>query len=761
MRKVKSGGGLAALLYSFKKAKEVGGIWALFKALRTRNTCKTCALGMGGQKGGMVNEKGSFPEVCKKSIQAMTADMQPAITADFWSKHSLEELATWSPRRLEKSGRLIQPVLYEKGAMHYRTITWNEAFDRLVRALKEVTPDETFWYFSGRSSNEAGFLLQLLARLYGTNNVNNCSYYCHQASGVGLNSSLGTGTATIQLEDLENADLVFIIGGNPPSNHPRLMTSLMHLRRRGGKVITINPIRELGMENFRIPSDPWSFMFGTKITTRFVQPHIGGDLALLTGIAKVIVERGQADINFLSKYCNGTEEYLESLLQAKWADIERYSGVTRAEIEEVADEYVAARNVVFGWTMGITHHHNGVENVQAIINLALLRGMVGRPGAGLMPIRGHSNVQGIGSVGVTPKLKESIFKSLTQEFGVKLPTTPGMDTMACMEAAEQGQAKVGVFLGGNLFGSNPDAQYADRALSRLKMLVMINTTLNTGHVHGLGEETIILPVLARDEEPEATTQESMFNYVRLSDGGPRRLPGPRSEIHVIAELGRRLLGDTDVIQWNEMEKAETIRQWISKVVPGYESISKIGTTKEEFHISGRVFHEPKFATPDGKAVLFQHTLKPLPGMGVGEVRLMTARSEGQFNTVVYEEEDLYRGQERRDLILLHPEDFPRLGVEPDQLVTIRSEVGVMANQIARAYDRIRPGNALMYYPEANVLVPRNLDPLSKTPAFKSVIVTLEPQVGWVEPSSVIHYRAQDVPVEYEAAGDSRKAMRTC
>jgi anaerobic selenocysteine-containing dehydrogenase len=378
-----------------------------------------------------------------------------------------------------------------------------------------------------------------------------------------------------------------------------------------------------------------------------------------------------------------------------------------------------------------------------------------------MPIRGHSNVQGIGSVGVTPKLKESIFKNLTHEFGVNLPTSPGMDTMACMEAAEQGRAKVAVLLGGNLFGSNPDAQYADRALARLQTLVMINTTLNTGHVHGLGDETIILPVLARDEEPEATTQESMFNYVRLSDGGPRRLPGPRSEIHVIAELGRRLLGDTDVIHWNEMERAETIRQWIAKVVPGYESIAKIGATKEEFHISGRVFHEPKFATPDGKAVLMTHTLKALPGMGVGEVRLMTARSEGQFNTVVYEEEDLYRGQERRDLILLHPEDFPRLGLQPDQLVTIRSEAGVMANQIARAFDRIRAGNALMYYPEANVLVPRHLDPLSKTPAFKSVIVTLEPQVGWVEPSSVIHYRSQDVPLEYERAGDSRQAMRTC
>jgi molybdopterin-dependent oxidoreductase alpha subunit len=535
----------------------------------------------------------------------------------------------------------------------------------------------------------------------------------------------------------------------------------MHLRRNGGKVVTINPIRELGMENFRIPSDPWSFLFGTKITTHFVQPHIGGDLALLTGIAKVIVERGEADIRFLEKYCRNSEEYLQSLQQAKWDQIEKYSGVSQAEIESIAELYARSKNVVFGWTMGITHHQNGVENVQAIINLALLRGMVGRPGAGLMPIRGHSNVQGIGSVGVTPKLKESIFKSLTEEFGVTLPTSPGMDTMACMEAADSRKAKVAVCLGGNLFGSNPDAQYADRAMSRLKTLVMINTTLNTGHAHGLADETIILPVLARDEEPEPTTQESMFNYVRLSDGGPRRVPGPRSEIQVIAELGRRVVGDTGVVRWDEMEKAETIRQWISKVVPGFEAISDIGRTKQEFHISGRVFHEPKFATPDGKAVLFSHRLQPTPGMGVGEVRLMTARSEGQFNTVVYEEEDLYRGQERRDLILLHAEDFPRLGLQPEQLVTIRSEVGVMVNQIARVFDRIRPGNALMYYPEANVLVPRHLDPQSKTPAFKSVIVTIQAQAGWVEPASVVHYRAGDVPAELQLAGDSRKAMRTC
>ncbi|MCA9132639.1 MAG: molybdopterin-dependent oxidoreductase, partial [Planctomycetales bacterium] len=251
MRIVKNGGGWAAIGYTFKKARQAGGMWKLYRALRSKNACKTCALGMGGQAGGMVNERGSFPEVCKKSIQAMTSDMQPAITAEFWARHPLAELQRWSPRQLETAGRLIQPLLHTRGQSHFQTISWSEAFDRIAGRLATLSPDQTFWYFSGRSSNEAGFLLQLTARLFGTNNVNNCSYYCHQASGVGLGKALGTGTATVTLEDLEQSDLAIIIGGNPASNHPRLMTSLTHLRRRGGKVLVINPVRELGMLKFR------------------------------------------------------------------------------------------------------------------------------------------------------------------------------------------------------------------------------------------------------------------------------------------------------------------------------------------------------------------------------------------------------------------------------------------------------------------------------------------------------------------------------
>ena len=727
MRRPKASGGWHAIGYTLRKAREVGGIAKLYRALRSRNACKTCALGMGGQKGGMVNEQGSFPEVCKKSIQAMASDMQKAITADFWSQHSIEAMSRWTPRQLEISGRLIQPILYEQGKTHYRTITWNEAFERITKRLKAILPDESFWYFSGRSSNEAGFLLQMLARVYGTNNVNNCSYYCHQASGVGLGMSLGTGTATVVLEDLDDSDLVFVIGGNPASNHPRLMTSLMHLRRRKGKVIVINPVRELGLVKFKIPSDPRSLLFGSEIASQYVQPHIGGDLALLTGVAKAIVEMGAHDLPFLHEHCRGFREYLDGLQSMAWEEIIQKSGVEETTIREIAKTYAQSKKAIFAWTMGITHHAHGVQNVQAIVNLALLRGMVGRPGAGMMPIRGHSNVQGIGSVGVTPKLKEEIFHNLQDKFQITLPRTPGMDTLACTEAAHAGKLRAGFCLGGNLFGSNPDAAYADEALSNLELLVMLNTTLNTGHAHGLAKETIVLPVLARDEEPELTTQESMFNFVRVSDGGPKRVPGPRSEVQTIAELGRRLIGNEKGIDWEKMERTHSIRQWIAQVVPGYAAIADIDSTKKEFQVSGRTFHKPEFNTEDKKAALFSHDLPGLNGDEEGQLRLMTVRSEGQFNTVVYEDEDYYRGQDRRDVILLHSEDMAKLGLEEDEPVTVWNETGRMPNILARAFDEIRAGNALMYYPESNILVPRQVDPLSKTPVFKGLVVRIEKQ----------------------------------
>lgn len=722
MRRKTSGGGWAAILYSLRMARRVG-FRRLWSAMRSRNACKTCALGMGGQKGGMVNEAGHFPEVCKKSFQAMVADLQAGIPTDFFSRYSIAQLQQLSPRELEWTGRLTSPLYAGPDDTHYRPIGWDDALTRLADQLRSHPPERAFFYASGRSSNEAGFLLQLFARLYGTNYVNNCSYYCHQASGVALSRAFGTGTATVALEDLDRCDLFILIGGNPASNHPRLMTTLKNLRRRGGHVIVINPVREVGLVRFRVPSDPLSMAFGTRIASQYVQPHVGGDIALLTGVARLLIERGMTDAAFIDAHTEGFAEFRKQVEQTSWDEILTRSGVSRDEIEAIADRFAAAHHAVIGWTMGVTHHLHGVDNVRMIINLALMRGMVGRPGAGLLPIRGHSNVQGMGTVGVTPQLKQAVLDNLERLLGVSLPKSPGLDTMACTEAAAAGRMSTALCLGGNLFGSSPDAAFAKAALGRLDTIAYLNTTLNTGLVHGRARHTIILPVRARDEEPELTTQESMFNFIRISDGGAARHPGPKSEVSILAELGRRVFGPGGPVDWDEMQRHASVRGLIARVVPGLEGLADVDAARREFTIPGRVFQTPRFPTASGKAQFAVVPIPPLAG-GSDELRLMTVRSEGQFNTVVYEDEDIYRGQERRDVILMHPADLTARGLAADQPVRVRSVAGEMRNVLARPFEDIRAGNALMYFPEANVLVPKTVDAESKTPAFKAVPVTV-------------------------------------
>lgn len=722
MRPVRSGGGFAAIAYTLRLAAAVGPL-RLWRAMRSRNACKACALGMGGASGGMRNEIGHFPELCKKSLQATAADMRGAIPEQFFAANSIARLRAMSPRELEAAGRLTFPVIAEPGATHYRPVAWDDALARIALTLREANPLETFWYFSGRSSNEAAFLLQLFARIYGTNHVNNCSYYCHQASGVGLMGSIGGATSSVDLEDVEHCDLFVLLGGNPASNHPRLMSMLMRLRRRGGHVIVVNPVREPGLVRFRVPSDPWSLMFGTRIASQYVQPHIGGDIAFMTGMAKRLVEIGAVDAAFRESATEGWDELRAQIERATWDDIVAASGVTRVQIERAADLYAKSRAAIFGWTMGITHHAHGVENVQWIANLALMRGMIGRTHAGLLPIRGHSNVQGIGTMGVTPTLRRAVFERF-REHGLAPPDAPGLDTMGCVEAAARGEMRAAVCLGGNLFGSNPDADFARRAMARIGLVTYLNTSLNTGHAHGMGETTIILPVAARDEEEQPTTQESMFNFVRLSEGGPRRFEGPRPEVRIVADLAHRVMGDRSPISFADLADHANIRAWIAKLIPGMEAIADIERTGAEFTIPGRVLHVPTFATPTGRAKFHAHPIPRSDDDG-GRIRLMSVRSEGQFNTIVYEDEDIYRGQERRDVILMNARDLERLGIAPDTPVRVTSDTGEMRGLVARAFD-VRAGNALVYYPECNVLIGRAVDPASRTPAFKSTWVRVVP-----------------------------------
>ncbi|MBC8282658.1 MAG: FdhF/YdeP family oxidoreductase [Nitrospinae bacterium] len=724
-------GGWGAIRYSLKMARRAGGFWPMMRALASRNNCKSCALGMGGQKGGMKDEQGHFPAVCNKSFMAQASDMQGALPEDFFSTHSVAALSKWTPRELELSGRLVSPLLCEENTSHYRPISWAEAMDRIVQKIEITSPDKSFFYSSGRSSNEAGFLLQLFARQFGTNNVNNCSYYCHQASGVGLQQSLGTSTATVELDDLDHSDLIFLVGANPASNHPRFLRILMDLRRRGGQVVVVNPARERGLENFSVPSDLRSLLFGSDIASLYLQPKIGGDIALFTGIAKALFNLAESNPSLLSREFidNHTENFTDlenHIKNISWENLETSSGISRKEIEKTAQIFSKSKNTVFAWAMGITHHAFGVDNVQSIVNLALMRGMVGRKYAGLLPLRGHSNVQGIGSVGFTPQLKKTILENVESKFPVTLPSESGLDTLACMEAAYRGNFEFAWNLGGNLYGSNPDSTFATEALSKIDFNLYLNTTLNQGHFLGRGKTTLILPVVARDEEPEPTTQESMFSYIRLSEGGPARYLGPRSEVKIIAEIGEKVLSK-DPLPWDKLNKTGNIRHLIGEVIPGFGELKNIDKTQKEFHIKGRILHKPDFPVSSGKA---SFKVCPIPAVRESSHNsfiLMTVRSEGQFNTVVYDTEDRYRGISSRNVVMMNIADMERLGLVDNSRVTIKNETGKMSEQKAVAYP-IKEGNIMMYYPESNILVPRNSDPKSKTPSFKSIEVIIEKEI---------------------------------
>lgn len=718
------GGGPKKVLYTLRTVARIG-LLNSGKALKSRNACKACGLGMGGQRGGMTNELDEFPSVCNKSIQAQSTDIQAPIPEEVF-EHSLSDFQQLSAHELEHLGRLNTPLYKAAGEDRYSPLDWGSALQIMARRFAATAPEKSFFYSSGRSSNEAGFVLQLLARLYGTNNVNNCSYYCHQATGVGLKNVLGTGTATVSLADLGESDLVFVIGANPASNHPRLMHQLQHCRERGGQVIVINPAKEPGLVRFAVPRSAKSMLSGgTHIASLYLQPRINGDLALFKGLAKALIEREQIDPQFIRAHTKGFEAFKAELNQCDWEELCQASGIARPEIERLADCYARAERAVFCWGMGITHHLNGVENVEAIANLALLRGMLGKPGAGLLPLRGHSNVQGMGTVGVKPELAEAVYRQLESQLGITLPRQAGMDTLACLEAAQRGEIDAALMLGGNLYAATPNASWAQAALDRIAFKVYLTTTLNRGHVTGMeSSEALILPVSARDEEAQPTTQESMFNYVRLSDGGIKRLTNVRSEVEILCRFAQALLPDGPV-NFEAFQEHSQIRAAIAASVPGMGALADIDSSKAEFTVAGRLLTQSGFHTADGRAS-FQITPMPELTLNTEEYpfTLASVRSEGQFNSIIYEEQDSYRGTTNRWTLLMNHADIADLKLDPNEKVSLRSAHGEMKDLNVQAFDLPR-GNLLAYYPEANALIGLARDPRSQTPAFKSVAVALK------------------------------------
>lgn len=714
------GGGFKAVRSVWYYSRKIGP-WRLWQTLKSKNACKACAFGTGGQKGGIRNETGQGIEFCNKNIQAQLSDIRPTIPNTLFFQSSIAELGQLSGKALEELGRLGTPLYKAAGASHYSPIGYDQALALAADRFRQCPPQRSFFYASGRSSNEAAYLLQLLARIYGTNNINNCSYYCHQASGVALNDTIGTSTATVEYDDIDRADCIFVFGANPASNHPRFVKALLKLRRRGGHVVVVNPAKEAGMVRFASPSDWRSLLRGGEpVASVYAQPHLGGDIALIHGIAKFILEKNAADNDFIAQWTEGFASYKESVRQLSWAEIERKSGVPLTTIEKIADLYQQANRCIFSWSMGLTHHTHGVHNIQSLVCLALMRGMLGKPGAGLLPLRGHSNIQGTGSMGFTPKLKTVVEQALQQRLDQQLPQQPGLDTMACMEASARGEMDCALMLGGNLLASNPDRDFARQALDRVPFKMFLNPTFNASHVSGVEGEVLILPMRARDEERQRTTQESMFNFVRLSDGGFNRFPQLLSEIEIIVGLGQRII-DEQRFDFGHFSNHQTIRQWIADTVPGYNDLQHIDQTKREFHIAGRILHRRSFPTQNGRARFLFH---PLPERPDNSLMLTSVRSEGQFNSIIYHEFDSYREQSRRDIVLLNPQDIERLNLKANQLVNVVSDTGMLASMTVRPFD-IRAGNIMVYYPEANVLIPRHVDQQSRTPGFKSVPVRIE------------------------------------
>ncbi|MBW4471737.1 MAG: FdhF/YdeP family oxidoreductase [Stenomitos rutilans HA7619-LM2] len=726
------GGGPSVIEYWAKHTLSPEGP-KLWETLLHHSACLSCSWGTGGQKGGFTNEEGEKLQRCMKSVEAISAELKPAIAPQFFEQHSIHDLQKLTSMEADRLGRWSFPVILRAGKSHYERISWDEIY-AIAEAAFRKPPERVASYSSGRSSNEAAYLLQLMIRALGSNNLADCSDLCHAPSTTGLKQMFGTNTSMVSLENLKKADCVVLAGANSAYNHPRLMNELIKLRDRGARIIVINPMMEIGLVKFGSPAFPTSLVQGAEISSLYLQPIPGSDVALFIGIQKSLIEQGLIKEDYLKAHTEGWEAIVEQARSTTWDTITETCGVSQPEIEAAATIIGTSERVVFGWAMGITQHVNGVDNVFSIANTALMTGNAGKEGAGTMPVRGHSNVQGFGSMGVTVKLRKEIQEALEKLLGRPLSKVQGYHTRDLIEAGDAGKVDTLLCLGGNLYGANPDSTQAKRAIGNIETVIYVATKPNLGHFNGLAKQnTIVIPVLNRFENPHKVTTESGNNFVRLSDEGKTHLKHADliSEVEFLTTLAHRILGN-DPVDWRKLQDTRYVRQLIAQTIPGYEKIGAIDETQEEFTIGGRIFTEPKFATPSGKASMF---VTPLPKLTLPEpqefdasgaangivLALMTGRSYSQHNTVVYKIGDHYRGMPHRNCILMNRQDAEQAGFQAHQCVTVQGDAGKLEN-VEVIYGAVRPGAAVMFYPEVNVVFKAKIETRSGTPAYKRVPV---------------------------------------
>ena len=684
----------------------------------------------------------SFAEFCENGAKALASEATRNLAdVEFFAAHSIADLTAQSDLWHDRQGRIERPMILREGATHYQPLSWDEAFAIIARHLKSLaSPDEAVFYTSGRASNEAAFLYQLFVRSYGTNNLPDCSNMCHESSGLAMKEAIGVGKGTVTLDDFLLADTILCVGQNPGTNHPRMLSTLEAAVKRGAKVVSINPLKEAGLVGFIHPQHPLASVLGraTALASGFVRVRVNGDLALFRGIAKALLEEESAhpgtvvDSAFVRDHTRDHVEYRAHVAATPWPEITRMSGVAEAEIRALTTTLLGgSRKLITCWAMGLTQHRNAVATIREVVNVHLLLGAVGRPGAGLCPVRGHSNVQGDRTMGIFEKMPEPFLAALDRECGIKSPREPGYDTVAAIHAMHRGAGKVFFALGGNFLQASPDTDYTAAALRHCELTCHISTKLNRSHLV-TGRTALILPCLGRSERDGAgkfVTCENSMGVVQMSRGVlTPASPDLLSEVEIIARLAEAVHGPDSPVLWRWLaEDYDRIRSLIERVVPGFEDFTDRAQQAGGFYLPNPA-KQRVWDTPGGKAN-FSLSNMDVFEVPPGRLVLQTLRSHDQFNTTIYGLDDRYRGiANGRRIILVNPDDLKERGIAPCSPVDIISIWGDQ-RRTAKAFTAIPyempKGSAAAYFPEANVLVPVDSQAEgSGTPTSKAVEIEI-------------------------------------
>ncbi|MCM1948839.1 FdhF/YdeP family oxidoreductase [Streptomyces hydrogenans] len=730
--------GLPAIGHTLRIAREQMGTVRTARTLLKVNQkdgfdCPGCAWPEG--------DKRHLAEFCENGAKAVAEEATlRRVTPEFFAAHPVAELAERSGYWLGQQGRITEPVYLPEGADRYEPVTWERAFAILAEELTALdSPDEALFYTSGRTSNEAAFLLQLFAREFGTNNLPDCSNMCHESSGSALTETIGIGKGSVSLEDLHRADLIIVAGQNPGTNHPRMLSALERAKAAGARIISVNPLPEAGLERFKNPQTPRGMLRGAALTDLFLQIRIGGDQALFRLLNKLVLDApGAVDEEFVREHTHGFEEFRAAAGEADWEETLAATGLSRAEIERALEMVLASERTIVCWAMGLTQHKHSVPTIREVVNLLLLRGNIGRPGAGVCPVRGHSNVQGDRTMGIFERPAPAFLDALDKEFGIVSPRHHGFDVVRSIQALRDGEAKVFFAMGGNFVGATPDTEVTEAAMRRARLTVHVSTKLNRSHAV-TGTRALILPTLGRTDKDvqrggrQFVTVEDSMGQVHASRGNlPPASPHLLSEPAIVARMARAVLGAGSATPWEDFEADyAAVRDRIARVVPGFEDFNaRLAADPAGFALPHAPRDERRFPTKTGKA---NFTAAPVeyPRVPEGRLLLQTLRSHDQYNTTIYGLDDRYRGiRGGRRVVMVHPEDAAELGLADGSYADLVSEWTDGSERRAPGFRVVHyptaRGCAAAYYPETNVLVPlESTADISNTPASKSVVVRLE------------------------------------